>query len=77
MVPYLKHQRVLLYPLCFVDYENIALIMSQINPTLWYVLHTQLMAGVTTWDLYLLPGYEYGFVVPSHLQGMIVRIIHH
>ena len=43
------------YPLCFVVYNNSASIMSQLDLTLWYVLHTQLMAGVTTWDIYPLP----------------------
>ena len=76
MVPYLRHQIDMLYPLCFVVYENSASIMSQLNLTLWYVLPTQLMAVVTTWDIYLFPGDESGFVGPSNLQGMIVRTIH-
>ena len=58
-------------------YENSASIISQIEPTLWYVLHAQLVAGVTSWDIYLFQGDESGFVVPSHLKGMLVRTIHH
>ena len=77
MVPYLRHEIVLLYPFCFVVYDNSTSIMSQIDPTLWYVLHTQLVAGVTSWDLYLFPGDESGFVVSSYLEGMLVRTIHH
>ena len=77
MVPYLKHQIVMLYPFYFLVYDNSASIMSQIYPILWYVLHIQLMAGVTTWTLNLLPGDESGFVGPSHIQGMLVITIHH
>ena len=51
--------------------------MSQIDPTLWYVLHTQLVAGVTSWDLYLFPGDESGFVVSYYLEGVLVRTTHH
>ena len=76
VIPYLIHERVLLYPLCFVVYENSASIMSQLDPTLWYLLHTKFMAGVTTWYINLFPGDESGFVGPSHLQGMLVRTIH-
>ena len=51
--------------------------MYQIDPILWYVFYTQLMVGVTTWNLKLFPGDESGFVAPSHIQGMIVRTIQH
>ena len=51
--------------------------MSQLDPTLWYVLQTILMAGVTTCYLYLFQVDESGFVGPSHLQGMLVRTIQH
>ena len=77
MVPYLRHEIVLLYPFCFVVYDNSTSIMSQIDPTLWYVLHTQLMARVTTWDIYLFLKSKYGYVGSSHLQGMLAITIHH
>ena len=67
----------MLYLLCFVVYDSGASIMSQINPILWYVLHTQLIAGITTWNLNLLPGDESGFVGPSHIQVMLVITIQH
>ena len=51
--------------------------MCHLDPILWYFLLTQLMAGVTTWYLYVFPGDEYGIVGPFHIQGMIVRNIHH
>ena len=51
--------------------------MSQLEPILWYVLNTQLMAGVTTWYLYVFPRENSGFVGPSHIQGMLVRTIHY
>ena len=49
--------------------------ISHLDPVLWYVLHTQLMYGVNTWDLTIFPGDDYGFVETSHHKGMIVGII--
>ena len=72
MVTYLRNEIVMLYPFCFAVYDNSASIMSQVEPTLWYVLHTQLVEGVTTWALYSFPGDKYDFVVPSHINGMLV-----
>ena len=51
--------------------------MSHLEPILWYVLHTQLMAGVTTWDIYVFPGDESSYVGLSHIHGMLVRTIKH
>ena len=73
----MRHQRVMLYLLFFVVYGIGAWIMSKINPILWYVLHTQLMAEFTNFTISLLPGDDSGFAGPSHIQGMIVRNIHH
>ena len=56
MIPYLRHEKVLLYLICILVYDNSASLMSQIVPTLWYVLHAQLVAGVTIWDIYLFSG---------------------
>ena len=60
----------------FRGLKNSASIMSHLEHIIWYFLHTQLMSGIITWELYLFPGDETGFVVPYHLQGMIVRTIH-
>ena len=51
--------------------------MSQLDPILWCALHIQLMAEVTTWDIYLFPGYKSGSVGLYHLQVVIVKTIHH
>ena len=51
--------------------------MSHLDHILCYVLYTQLMAGVNTWDLYLLAVYKSGFVGPYHIEDMIVRNIQH
>ena len=50
--------------------------MSNLEHILWYFLHIQLMAEVTTLDLYLLPGNKSRYVGPSHLQDNLVRTIH-
>ena len=50
LVPYLRYQIVILHPLCFVIYKYSSSIMTPLNPILWCVLHTQLMAGVNIWN---------------------------
>ena len=77
MVPYLRHQGVMFYLLYFLVYYNSASIISHIYPILLSFLHTQLMAGVTTWNLNLLPGDESGFFVHYNIQSMLVRTIEH
>ena len=77
VVTYLRHQIVLLYPFCLVVYNNSTLIMSQIEPIIWYVLHTKWMAEVTTWSFYLFSGVESGFCWTLSFHGMLVRTIHH
>ena len=67
MVPYLRHQRVMVYSLFSLVDDNSASMMSHIYPILCYVLHTQFMAGVTTWALTLLPGDKFGFFGHSHI----------
>ena len=57
--------------------DNSASMMSRIYPIFWYLLHTQFMAGVTTWTLNLLPGDDFGFVGHSHIQSMLVIKIYH
>ena len=46
--------------------------MSQLEPILWYVLHTQLMAGVTTWYLYVFPGENSGYERGQQNQSFLL-----